>query len=331
MTYTIVAHAQWELEPSLDSIVVNGIDCIYRQEYIKADSIFRNAVERYPQHPAGYLYQVGVMQQYAIDFSVPIERNKFDSLLVLGKNTAKNLDAPWLEYFLGSAEGYDAYERIEREDWLNGVRKGMSSASWFEEVIENDSSFYDAYVGVGTYYYWSSRKTAFIRWLPFVKDKRELGIKMLILCAERSKYNRFAAISALISTYIDAEDYTQAETWSRRGLKYYPKNRIFLWGLATALERNKHYTETVAVYENLLKNILSVKSPHPYNEIVCRLKLVKLQYAVNDTVTALQYLKTILSYENIQFPASLESRAKPKFEEARNLLLALGDRSSVLK
>jgi tetratricopeptide (TPR) repeat protein len=149
---------------------------------------------------------------------------------------------------------------------------------------------------------------------------------MLILCAERSKYNRFAAISALISIYLDAEDYTQAEKWSRRGLKYYPKNRIFLWGLATALDRQKRSAEAVTAYENLLENILYVESPHPYGEIVCRLNLVKSKLAVNDTAMASQYLKIILSYENILFPANLEPRAKPKFEEARNLLSALGNR-----
>ena len=93
---------------------------------------------------------------------------------------------------------------------------------------------------VGTYYYWSSRKTAFLRWLPFIKDDRELGIKMLIVGAERSEYNRFAAMSALVSIYLDAENYKQVEEWSRRGLKSYPENRIFLWGLATALDRSKH-------------------------------------------------------------------------------------------
>jgi tetratricopeptide (TPR) repeat protein len=271
------------------------------------------------------------MQQYAIDFSVPIERTKFDSLLTIGKAAAKKMETPWMEYFLGTAEGYDAYERIEREDWLTGVRKGMLSASWFEEVIEADSLFYDAYVGAGTYYYWSSRKTAFIRWLPFVKDNRELGIKLLVLCAERSRYNRFAAMSALISIYLDAENYALAEKWSRHALKYYPNNRIFLWGLATALDRQKRAGEAVSAYEYLLENILCVKSPHPYGEIVCRLNLVKSKLAVNDTIMASRYLETILSFENAAFPANLVSRAKQKFEEARNMLSVLGNRHPVSK
>ena len=187
---------------------------------------------------------------------LPIEQETFDSLLLKGKHTAENISSPWSEYFLGTADGYDAYERVERGDWFGGVRKGMSSASTYEKIIEKDSSFYDAYVGLGTYYYWRSRKTEFLQWLPFVKDDRALGISMLITGAERSEYNRFAAMSAFISIYLDAENYKQAEKWSKRGLISYPENRIFLWGLATSLDRQNRSAEAVSGIYNIFSKIL---------------------------------------------------------------------------
>ena len=326
-----ISRAQWKLESSLHSLVVDGIDFILKQKYDRADSLFRDVTNRYPDHPAGYLYRAAVMQAYNIDFDVSIDQVKFDSLLMMGKSTAEKISLPWSEYFLGTADGYDAYERVERGDWFGGVRKGMSSASKFEEIIEKDSSFYDAYVGIGTYYYWRSRKTEFIRWLPFVKDDRELGIRMLIIGAERSEYNRFAAISALVSIYFDSENYKQAEAWSKRGLNSYPENRIFLWGFATALDRQNRAVEAVSAYSNLLENIARAHSPHPYNEIVCRLNLAKSKVALNDTATVFNHLNKILSYETCSFPAKLQSRAKAKFEEARKLLLQLDNQRKALK
>ena len=323
--------AQGKLEPSLDSTVAKGIDFILKQEYGRADSLFCDVINRCPNHPVGFLYRAAVMQAYTIDFDVPIEREKFDSLLECGRNAASRLSSPWREYFLGTADGYEAYERVESGDWLSGVRKGMASVSEFEELVEKDSSFYDAYVGIGTYYYWSSRKTAFLRWLPFVKDNRELGIRILIMGAERSEYNRFAAISALISIYLDAENYQQAEEWSRNGLNSYPENRIFLWGLATALDRRKHFSDAVQAYANLLESILHVQAPHPYNEIVCRLNLVKSMLAVGDTTTFKDHLGKILSYEKILFPDNLRSRAQAKFEETRRLLSAIENKRAAVK
>ena len=330
MLGTVLSQAQWKLDSPVHSLIVTGIDFILRQDYDRADSLFCIVTDRYPGHPAGYLYRAAVMQAYNIDFDVPIEQGRFDSLLLKGKNAAEKISLPWSGYFLGTADGYDAYERVERGDWFGGVRKGMSSASEFEEIIKKDSSFYDAYVGIGTYYYWRSRKTAFIRWLPFITDDRELGMRLLIAGAEHSEYNRFAAISALVSIYLDAENYKQAEEWSKRGLNSYPENRVFLWGLATALDRQKHTAEAVAAYSSLLENIVNTHAPHPYNEIVCRLNLAKSKAALNDTTDVFDHLNIILSYKSRTFPANMQSRANTKFEEARALLEKLKNQRTAL-
>jgi tetratricopeptide (TPR) repeat protein len=315
--------AQWKLGPILDSMIVQGIDCIWKQHYVQADSIFGEVIYRYPKHPAGYLYRATVIQGHSIDFDVLIENGRFDSLLERGRTAAASLPSPWCEYFLGTANGCAAYADVERGEWFGGVKKGMTSASEFEEVLEKDSSFYDAYVGLGTYYYWSSRKTAFIRWLPFVQDNRALGIQLLLRGAERSEYNRLAAVSALVSIYLDEEEYEQAEVWARNGLKSYPENRVFLWGLATAFDRQKHFPEAVAAYTNLLENILQVHFPHSYSEIVCRLNLVKSKLALSDTGAAREHLRKILSFEHSSFPLNIRDRAERKFEETRQLLAAI--------
>ena len=322
--------AQWKLDSSLHTLVVSGIDFILKHEYEHADSVFNIAIIKFPDHPAGYLYRAAVMQSYTMDFDVPIEQHIFDSLLNRGKNAAEKISSPWSEYFLGTADGYDAYERVERGDWFGGARKGVSSASRYEIILEKDSSFYDAYVGIGTYYYWRSRKTEFLQWLPFVKDDRARGIQLLKVGAERSVYNKYAAISALISIYLDAEQYTQAEEWSKRGLQAYSENRIYLWGLATALDRQHRSAEAVAAYSNLLEKIVRGHAPHPYNEIVCRLNLVKSKMVLNDTTDVSQHLRQLLSYETVIFPSNLQSRAKAKFEAARELLLQLENKRAAV-
>ena len=145
------------------------------------------------------------------------------------------MQSPWKEYYLGTADGCDAYERAERGAWLAAVRYGSSSASKFEEVIEQDSSFYDAYVGVGTYYYWRSRKTEFLHWIPFMHDSRAEGIRLLEIAAERADENRYAAISALISIELDAKNYEQVEYWSKAALKHYPDTRVVFVGTCNCL------------------------------------------------------------------------------------------------
>jgi len=107
-----ISKAQWKLEVPLHSLVISGIDFILKQEYDRADSLFRVVTNRYPDHPVGYLYRAAVMQAYNIDFDVPIEQVEFDSLLMVGKSAAEKISLPWSGYFLGTADGYDAYERV---------------------------------------------------------------------------------------------------------------------------------------------------------------------------------------------------------------------------
>jgi tetratricopeptide (TPR) repeat protein len=154
---------------------------------------------------------------------------------------------------------------------------------------------------------------------------------MLRIGAKHSEYNRFTAMSALVSIYLDAGNYQQAEEWSRRGLNSYPENRVFLWGLATALDRQKHFSDAVPAYAYLLENILHVQAPHPYNEIVCRLNLVKSMLASGDTTTSKDHLGKILSYEKILFPGNIRSRAQGKFEETRMLLSAIENKHTAIK
>ncbi len=311
--------SQWKLEPTTHAFVQEGIDLILRQEYDRADSVFKKISEYRANSSVGYLYQVAVLLARSIDYELSINRVKFDSLLELSKKNSDEENLLWGKYFFATAYGYDAYERVESGDWFGGVRKGMTSASKYEDIISYDSSFYDAYAGIGTYYYWRSRKTEFLHWLPFIKDDRELGIKLLVICATKSEYNRYTAISALISIFLDAEDYVKAEYWSKKGLEDYPENRVFLWGFATALDRQKKYTEAVSAYESLLENILNAQFPNPYGEIVCRLNLVKCKIAIDNIAGIELHLNKILAYKKYSFPAKLTKRAEAKFIEAKKI------------
>ncbi|MGB2869281.1 MAG: hypothetical protein WBD36_12575 [Bacteroidota bacterium] len=321
-------HGQPKLETPIHALVSQGIDLTLRQQYSQADSIFRLLAEKYPDNPAGYLYQAAVIQAQSIDFETPIDQAPFDSLLELGIEASKKMieqgNHQWGSYFLGTAYGYDAYARAERGDWFGGVRKGLSAATEFENVIEQDSTFYDAYVGAGTYYYWKSRKTEFLHWLPFVVDSRPLGVRMLEQCARGGEYNRFAAMSALVSIFLDMADYKNAEEWSRLALEQYSSNRIFLWGLSTALHKMQRFREAASVYETLLAQIVAERPDNPYNEIVCRLNLVGCRLSVNDPTGVRDEILTILSFEHSRFPEKFKSRAKEKFSIARRIGMTYG-------
>jgi tetratricopeptide (TPR) repeat protein len=313
---------QLRLPKEINVLVLEGVDLILKQEYERADSVFTTVSSKYPHHPIGYLYKAAVLQARSIDYLDPIDFAVFDSLLSIGSSEAEEMryetpDSPLGYYYLGTATGYSAYARVEAGSWFAGITKGLSAASDFKRAVELDSSLYDAYVGVGTYYYWKSRKADFLNWA--LGDRRPEGIMLLETATIKAELNKHAAISALSAIYLDAKQFDLAIECANRGLEQYPDNRVFLWSLAAAQEQSGKYADALRTYRFLLQNILRARIKNPYNEMLCRLNLVKAMMAINQTEGVETHLEAILSFEDYRFPDNLRDRAANKFEQARNI------------
>lgn len=310
--------------PAIDSLLSTGIEQVLLQQYHAAGETFRKLSADFPDHPAGYLYQAAVLQSEAMDYEERLNDRRFDSLLAAGRQRSETMirnagESPWGYYYLGTTLGYDSYARAERGDWFGAATKGMSAASNFEKATELDSTFYDAKAGIGTYYYWKSRKIEFLTWLPFVQDSREEGITKLEQCLEMGTYNKFAAMSSLVAILVDAGRFAEAAEVAQKALARYPENRIFLWGLATAQERSGTSVEAAGTYERLLQSILQDTRPNPYNELVCRLNLLLLTWRGRSRDHNLAAVGEILQLETNRFSEHLKERAADKFKIARRL------------
>lgn len=312
------------LHPEIRRLILEGTDLTFRQEYQAADSVFRHLTEQFPDHPAGYLYQAGLRQTIAVDYQEELKRDGFDSLLTLGLRkaevwTKQYPNSPWGNFFQGTALGYESYASAFRGDWFRAVRKALTSVKEFRSSLERDSSLLDPYAGIGTYLYWKSRKTEFLNWIPLIHDERDEGMRLLSICADRGDLNSTTAISLLVSLHLDRGDVRSAEVYARRAVARYPTNRIFQWGLAAALEKGEKRAEAIAVYESLFRSITTDPRGSAYNELVCRLNLVRLKLELKDTTLVSHHLAAIAALEGYRFPDYLKRRVRQKFDEASSL------------
>jgi tetratricopeptide (TPR) repeat protein len=327
----IPASAQTTLpDARLNALVLRGIDLTWEQRYNEADSMFRETIREFPNHPAGYVFRAGVIQSKAIDYETQVDVPSFDSLISVGKEKAKALiekgdNAKWGHFFLGTAEGYDSYARVYRGDWVGGLLRGLASVSSLKDALKLDSAMYDAYGGVGTFYYWRSRKTQHFNWLPFVGDDRPEAYLYLEKTVSHGLYNRHTALSALITIYTDAGSYEKALAYARIGLQRYPGNRTFLWEQATAVEKLGKPFETAEAYKALLKAILGGGEKNRYNEIVCRLNLAKAEMELGDSALVRDNLRAIMRYHEDDFESHLRHRAQDKLEQAALLMRRLSN------
>lgn len=315
-------YAQRLLEAPLHGLVLEGIELTLNQRHDEADSLFRLVAREYPDHPAGHVYRAGAFQARSIDYKLALDGPEFDSLLAKALESSQRMtemdpDNPWGYFFLGTTLGYDSYARVYRGDWFGGVMKGMSSVREFRKAVERDSSLLDAYVGIGTYTYWRSRKTEFLHWLPFASDERDQGIALVRKTAEEGIYNRYTALTVLASIELDAGRPAKARELVVEGLRRYPENRIFLWERGEAEMLLHMYAEAADTYGRLLSILRRGDESNVYNEMVCLLNLARAQTGMGDSTAAFRMVQQALTLGNRGFPKHLSTRGKEKIDELR--------------
>jgi tetratricopeptide (TPR) repeat protein len=295
--------AQIYPDATVDSLLRIGIHYIINQDYIAANKIFNELNDDYPALPLGKIYlaaaKIAEEYDYAEDFDETYIRENLES----AKTQTEKLNDPdnrniWYRYFYALSEGYTAYFEAINGSWFSALTTGVNSISEFEDILKSDDKFFEAYIAIGTFEYWKSRKLEFVSWLPFTNDTKNLGIDFLIMAIDSASYNSHLAINSLIWIYIDQKKYEDAIKIAQKALKEFPASRSFKWGLARAYEETNP-TEAISVYLQILKSYPKLKNGNYKNEITLK-HLIAQQYAkLGDNENALKYCDEILSLKNI--------------------------------
>ncbi|HKB84545.1 MAG TPA: tetratricopeptide repeat protein [Ignavibacteriaceae bacterium] len=310
---------------SVDSTLKSGISQIILQNYPAAENIFRKLNLDYPGLPLGKIYLAAVKIAKSYDYGGEYDAAFIDSLLGLALKQSHLLiksdsDNPWNKYFLSLSEGYLAYFKALNGEWLNSLSAGADALEDFSELASNDNNFYDAYIAIGTYKYWKSRKTEFLEWVPGYDDEKDDGILLLEKSIDHPSYNTYLAINSLIWIYIDQKKFSKAAELAENALKKYPGSRFFQWGLARAYE-DLDAVKAISVYQKILESY--PPNLNHYNEIVLKHLIAQQYVSIGENRQALKLCSEILSYNlGEEVRSRLESRLK-RVEELRSRLLSM--------
>jgi tetratricopeptide (TPR) repeat protein len=301
-------------DDKVDLLMKEGITCIINQDYSGAEVFFNSLNKTYPELPLGKIYLAAVSIAKSYDYAEQFDESNILGLLDDAKDQAEQLleedkSNIWNLYFLALAEGYTAYFDAINESWLSAVTKGMSSISLFEDILEIDTSFYEAYIAIGTFEYWKSRKMEFMDWLPFVNDNKKFGIEQLEIAIDSSTYNSYLAINSLIWIYIDQKNYSAAISVAENALKKFPISRTFKWGMARAYEEINPRL-SIQLYSEILKSYPNGTLNNHINEITLKHIIAQQYIKLEEKKEALKICNEILAVNNLSERSKeiLESR-----------------------
>jgi tetratricopeptide (TPR) repeat protein len=193
---------------------------------------------------------------------------------------------------------------------------GINSISEFEAILTTDENFFEAYIAIGTFEYWKSRKLEFVSWLPFSNDTKNIGIDFLLIAIDSSSYNSHLAVNSLIWIYIDQKEYEDAIKVAQKALKEFPNSRTFKWGMARAYEETNPL-KAIELYKQILNSYPDIKNGNYKNEITLK-HIISQQYArLGDKEEAIKYCDEILSMKNI--PKKTMAEMQERLERVNEL------------
>ncbi len=156
------------------------VDDFWNRDIDKALSGAGEYIENQPGNPLGYFLRGAIYQSisegYRNDSFKDSIYNDLDKAIELCNDLKDDYpDNPVWYFIVGSSYGYRGLHKAFHGSWWSAFKDGFRCSSNLEKALELDSTFYDAYLGLGSYHYYKTVKAKDFIWLPFVSDRREEG------------------------------------------------------------------------------------------------------------------------------------------------------------
>ncbi len=192
-----------------------GINLVLNDRFKEGLLLFEDLQQTYPDHPAPHFFKAAAYQSWMSVFRLNRFQEEFEENIELaidkGNGLLKRENSPWLFFYVGAAYGYRAFNQFRKHHWISAYSDAKEGVDNFQEALERDPNLFDVYLGLGSYHYWRTAKSNFLRLITFwIPDKRELGLRQLEFSFERGSYASEQAGYNLVAAYFDYGQYEKA-------------------------------------------------------------------------------------------------------------------------
>ena len=297
----VSSNAVQSLPAEMHRQIIKGIGLIYSEQFKQAEKVFNRISRKWPENPVGFFFRAATIDATMHYYGTNDQEQSFfelcDRTIRVGeRNSRRNPEDLWSPFFVGGARGYKGVFDARFKRWISAFRNGFEGISILKSTLNKDPSFIDAKMGIGTYYYWRSKLTKTMWWLPGVKDNREEGIKMLREAMEKGIYTKEVSATNLIDIYIAEKKYNEGLAVAERMLSVYPDCRTFLWGKAECLFNLGKLKEAEKIYSYILDTSEASSNDNHFNVIKCRYYLARIYFKQGFRYKTIAECNRILRY-----------------------------------
>lgn len=239
-----------------------GIQFVYNFEFDKAEAVFSTLLKKNPNDLFAnhFLGTISFWKYFGTNKKKYFDEFIHQSDVTIAKAEQSLNDNPKDKetmFILGSEYGYRAIANGKAGKFLDMIWASKKSNSYLEDVLEIDSSYYDAYLGIGLIKFALSQVPSGFKWalsmIGFDGDS-EKGFKYLKISAEKGNYSKVEAEYYLSQLYAEFYfDYDKAKTHLAQLNKRFPENLLFRYSFAVIEVKNRNLSSAENILLPLVK------------------------------------------------------------------------------
>ncbi len=246
--------------PEVQILLRSGLEFAYVEEFDSAAAYFEEIIEQYPKNPSGYFFKAALLQVKMMDRSQYDEEEEFLSLMRMAIHRSEDIlqqeSNLWAEFYLGSSYTYRAvYEGLKGNYWET-FNYGVKGGGILQGIIKKDSTFYDAYLGAGSYEYFWARASRYLLIPNLGGGNVTEAIRKLHVAAEKSLYSGPTAKNSLVFIYGEEKMFALADRIIEELLNTYPRGKTFLWSKAELDFKKENYRHALQSYAELFHDTM---------------------------------------------------------------------------
>ncbi len=221
LSFLLVTNGFLFENPAADRLIHQTVEQTYNLQLEDARTSARTLMNQFPDHPAGYtlLAETYWWEAQMDPGNVPIENAYYAAqklAVAKGEAALKSGKYPRIEItaYLASADGsYARFEVTQKGAYFNALRAGLRAHKYAEQVYEMDKDYYDIYVGVGAFNYFSGSLPGVIKpfaYLMGAKGNRDVGIDQLKTGMSKARYSQTEARIVYYTAMLGEKNWPEA-------------------------------------------------------------------------------------------------------------------------
>ncbi len=290
---------------------------IYRFQLDEALGIFRAVQQKFPDYPHGFFYEAYIT---AIYYSQDRTNSELDSLLQLTVRQAIHKGEKFREntnssaealYYLGVSHGVLGIYHVLNSSYFQGYIHGRRGKNYLEQVVKTDSSYYDAYLGLGIYHYYVDLLPGIVKFFASIlgfHGDRKAGMAEILQASRRGEFFQTEAeFTYAALRYFLEGDYSNSLQIFQKLNKKYPDNPALALMVGYHFRRYGRINNALSYFESIstrfsekLPQIIVMKY---YNLGVCYYRMNQFDRAeeyfnllLDPTLRKSQYYQAALAY-----------------------------------